>query len=128
MNSQVGQSLNDLSFSLCSILCLCISFRQEQFWIKNLEVSEWLHPQTRGLGYGLYRLGISTKLLLSWHLKLAGGYTQFSIPYFYTPLFNFLTLCISSPSPPMYDLVPSFTPPLSCTSYPLLLVSIFSPF
>jgi hypothetical protein len=49
MDPLVGQSLDDLSFSLCSTLCPCISFRQEQFWVKNLEMSGWPHPLTRGL-------------------------------------------------------------------------------
>jgi hypothetical protein len=42
-------------------------------------------------------------LLLSWHLGLSLGYPNFSIPHCYTPLFNFLTLCISPPSPPTPD-------------------------
>jgi hypothetical protein len=28
--------MDGLSFSLCSTLCPCISFRQEQFWVKIL--------------------------------------------------------------------------------------------
>ena len=36
MDPQVGQSLDGLSFSLGSTICLCISFRQEQIWIKIL--------------------------------------------------------------------------------------------
>ena len=36
VDPQVGQSLDDLSFSLCSILCPYISTRQEQFWVKFL--------------------------------------------------------------------------------------------
>jgi hypothetical protein len=34
MDPQVGQSLDGISFSLCSTLYHCISFRQEQFWVK----------------------------------------------------------------------------------------------
>ena len=49
MDPQVGQSLNGLSFSLCSTLCPSIPFRQEPFWVKNLEISGWPHPLTRGL-------------------------------------------------------------------------------
>ena len=45
-------------------------------------------------------------LLLSWHLGLSGGYPQFPIPHCYTPLFNFLTLCTSPPSPPIPDSSP----------------------
>ena len=58
MDLQVAQSLDVLSFSLCSTLCPHISFIQEQFWVKNLEMSVWLHPSTGGpcltLGCGLY--------------------------------------------------------------------------
>jgi hypothetical protein len=40
MDPYVGQSLNGLSFSLCSIFFFffgcCISFKQEQFWVKIL--------------------------------------------------------------------------------------------
>ena len=45
---KVGQSLDGLSFSFCSILCCCISFRQEKFWVKIFEMGEWLHPSTEG--------------------------------------------------------------------------------
>jgi hypothetical protein len=38
MDLQVGQSLDGLSFSLCSPLSSRISFRQEQFWVKILEM------------------------------------------------------------------------------------------
>jgi hypothetical protein len=47
--SLVGLSLDGLSFSLCSTFCPHISFRQEPFWVKNLEMSTWPHPSTRGL-------------------------------------------------------------------------------
>jgi hypothetical protein len=36
MDSQVWQSLYDFFFSFCSTLCLSISFRHEQFWVKIL--------------------------------------------------------------------------------------------
>ena len=45
----MGQSLDGLSFSLCSTLCPCISFRQEQFWVKILEMGRWPHLSTGGL-------------------------------------------------------------------------------
>jgi hypothetical protein len=51
------------------------------------------------------------KLLLSWHLGLSGCYPQFFIPNCYIPLFNFLILCTSPPSPPILDSSPSFSPP-----------------
>jgi hypothetical protein len=47
--------------------------------------------------------------LHSWHLGLSGGYPQFPIPQFYTPLFNFLTLRTSCFFP--YLILPSFPPP-----------------
>jgi hypothetical protein len=112
--SQVGQTLDGLSFSLCSTLCSCISFRQEQFWVKILEIVGWPHPSTIPNLWiwsqqvllphcGVLQLMSSPwgpgRLLFSWHLGLSGCYPQFSIPHCYTPLFNFLTLC-SSPSDP----------------------------
>ena len=48
MNCQMGQSLDGLSFSLCSTLSPCISFRQNQFWVKNFEMGGWPYPSTRG--------------------------------------------------------------------------------
>jgi hypothetical protein len=48
------------------------------------------------------------RLLLSKHLRLSGCYPQFSISHCYTPLFNFLTLCTSPPSPPIPDSDPLF--------------------
>jgi hypothetical protein len=48
-----------LSYSLCSTLCPHIFFRQEPFWVKNLEMSVW--PCLTS-GYGVYR---STRELLN---------------------------------------------------------------
>ena len=45
------QSLDDLSFSLCFTRCPFISFRQEQFWVKNFEMGGWPHPSTGGCDY-----------------------------------------------------------------------------
>jgi hypothetical protein len=81
-------------------------------------------------------LGISSlldlgSLLLSWHLGNAGGYPQVPISHCYTPLFKFLTLCISSQSPLIPDPVPLFShsPPLflPSPSNPLSPVSILFP-
>jgi hypothetical protein len=62
MDPQVGQSLDGLSFSLCSTLYPSISFRQEQFWVKILEVGGWPHSSTGGpcltSGYGLNRFSL----------------------------------------------------------------------
>ena len=48
--------------SLCSTFCPCISFRQEQFWIKILEMSGWPPSFNQGpcptSGYGLYRFSL----------------------------------------------------------------------
>jgi hypothetical protein len=46
-----GQSLDDLSFSLFSTPCLCISFIQEQFWVKILEMGGWPHFQRLFVNY-----------------------------------------------------------------------------
>jgi hypothetical protein len=127
--------------SLYSTLCSCISFRQEQFWAKLLEMGGWPHPSTEGLcltfGYGLPPLfGVFQKvsspwgperLLLFWHLGLSGCYPQFLIPHCYTPLFNFLTLCTSPPSLPIPDSAPFPFPLLSSSQVPptLYLIILF---
>jgi hypothetical protein len=76
-----------------------------------------------------YLLGPGS-LLLSWYLEFSGGYPQFPIPHCYTPLFNFLTLCRPSQSPPIPD--PAHFPPpplflLPSPSHPLPSVSILFP-
>ena len=135
MDSQVGQSLDGLSFSLYSTLCPCISFRQEQFWVKNLKSVRGPITQLGAVpNLWIWSLQIPSplcwifqlmssllspgSLLLSWHLGLSVGYPQFPIPHCYTPLFNFLTLCTSPQSPPIPDpspffLSPSLIPPKS---------------
>jgi hypothetical protein len=131
MDPQVGQSLDGLSFSLCSTFCPVISFRQEQFWVKILKMGWWPHPSTRGhaltTGYGLdwfslpfvgvFQLTSSTwgpwSLFLSWHLGLSGCYPQFPTPHYYIPLFNFLTFCTSPLSPPKPDSFPLLPSPSS---------------
>jgi hypothetical protein len=48
----VRQTLNGLSFSLCTIIfCPCVSIRQEQFWDKNFEMGRWPHPSNGGQVY-----------------------------------------------------------------------------
>ena len=135
MDPQVGQSLDSLSFILCSTLCPCISFRQEQLWVKILEMGGWPHPSIKGCVYPLDMVstgfpsplwGISAnaipsqmgpgRLLLSWHLGLSGCCPLFSIPHCYTPLFNFLILCTSPQSPPTPD--PALFPPPTLPSLP----------
>jgi hypothetical protein len=62
-------------------------------------------------------------LFLFWSLGLPSCYLQFPIPHCYTPLFNFLSLCTSTPSPPRPNPAPLFPrPPLSLPSpsHPLL--------
>jgi hypothetical protein len=110
----VRQSLDGLPFRLCSTLCPCISFKQGQFCVNIFEMGGWSHPSTRGAmpNHWIWSLqvfspflGISDTViptgpgsfLLSWHLGLSNGYSQFPTLYCYTPLFNFLTLCTSLP-------------------------------
>jgi hypothetical protein len=85
-----GAALDGLSLSLCSTLCPCISFRQEQLWVKILEMGGWPHPSTGEpcltSGYGLNRFSLPFvfqlmsslwgpwRLLISWHLGLSGCY------------------------------------------------------
>jgi hypothetical protein len=65
MNPQVGQSLDGLSFfSLCSTLCPCISFRQEQFWVNIFEIGGWSHPSTGGHVYILEEISSGCLSLL----------------------------------------------------------------
>ena len=91
------QSLDGLSFSICSTLCSCISFRQEQFWVKNFEMGGWPHPSTECHVFSLdmsfqvlfpfcwvFQLMLSSlspgNLLLLWHLELSNGYPHLPIP------------------------------------------------
>jgi hypothetical protein len=48
MDPEVGQSLDGRSFSLCSTLCPCISFRQKQFWVNIFEIGGCLYPSNWG--------------------------------------------------------------------------------
>ena len=81
-------------------------------WILSLQV---LPPMSSLLG--------PESLLFFWHLGLAGGYSQLPIPHCCTPLFKFLTLCLSSLSPLItapFSLSPSSLSPKSLplsTSY-----------
>jgi hypothetical protein len=97
---QVGQTLDGLSFRLCSTLCPCISFRQEQFWVKIFG-NGWVAPSLKQGAMpnlwiwsqqvllplcGVFQLMSSPwgprSLLLSWHLGLSGCYPQFPTPPF----------------------------------------------
>jgi hypothetical protein len=51
MDPQVRQSLDGLSFSLCSIFYPCLSFEQGHFWVENFEMCGWPHPSTGGCAY-----------------------------------------------------------------------------
>jgi len=100
------QSLDGLSFSLCSTLCPCISFRQKQFWVNIFEMCAWAHSSTGGLfltsGYDSTGslstlLGISAniiplgswKYLDSWYFGLPSGYPHFPIRHCYKHFFQF---------------------------------------
>jgi hypothetical protein len=93
---QVGQSLDGVSFSLCSTFCPHISFRQEQFWVKIL----WRDgpiPQPGAMpNLWIWSLQVLSplcwvfqlissplgpgSLLLFWHLGLADGYPSSASP------------------------------------------------
>ena len=127
MDPQVGESLDCLSFSFCSTLFPCISFRQKKFWTKFWEgVGVWptLNWPFITSGYGLYcslpffwafQLMSSQfcleSHLLSWHQGLSVGYPQFLTSPCYPPLINLLILCISPPSPLTLDPAPFFFSP-----------------
>ena len=46
MDLKMWRFLVGLSFSRCSIFSPCISFRQEQFWFKIVEMDRWSHVST----------------------------------------------------------------------------------
>ena len=60
IDTKIGQSLDGLSFNLCSMFCLFLSFGQEHFWVKIFEMDGWPQPSTGGpclsTGGSLYRL------------------------------------------------------------------------
>jgi hypothetical protein len=96
MDAQVGQSLDGLSFSLCSTLCPCISVRQEQFWVKVLEMyvtpslywGPWLTSK-----YGLYRFSLPFVGYFNCHPHgILGGSC-------FPGIWDFLVATPSSPSP-----------------------------
>jgi hypothetical protein len=51
MDPTVEQSLDGLSFNLCSTFCPCVFFRQEKFGLRDYEMSGWPHPSTGGHAY-----------------------------------------------------------------------------
>ena len=78
------------------------------FWIWSLQVLPLLCWAFQLISSPLG----SGSLLLSWHLGLAGGFPQFPIPHWYTPLFKFLRLCMPFLSPPLLLSVPLYPLPL----------------
>ena len=134
---QMGQSLGGLSFCLCSTICPHISFRQEKFWVKNLEMSGWPHPSTGTLPslwiwslqvllplYWAFQLISSPlgprSLLLSWHLRLAWlplvlhCYTPLN-PLYNIPISSHTRTCPLFPSPS--SLPPKSLPPFISYEY-----------
>jgi hypothetical protein len=73
--SPVPQSLDGPSFSLCFTLCPCISCRQEQWWVKILEMGGGPIPQPEEAcltsGYRLDRLSLfSVVVVVSFFIRL----------------------------------------------------------
>jgi hypothetical protein len=101
--------------SVCSIFCPCISFRQEQFWIKNFEgqlVTTSLHwGPCLSTGGGLF----------SFHLPTVGQFWLRSPPLSSgsLPQAKFLGLSRSSPKP---------SPLLLHISWPSRLLSYLPPY
>jgi hypothetical protein len=56
----VGQSLDGLSFSLCSNFGSCISFRQEQSRVKIFEMGVWSYLSTGDRAYLLEVISTGT--------------------------------------------------------------------
>jgi hypothetical protein len=86
-------------------------------------MSEWPNPASRTLSnlwiwslqvlsplFWAFQLISSSlcswSILFSCHLRLCSGYPQFPIPHWYKPLIKFLTLFMSSLSPPIPDPAP----------------------
>jgi hypothetical protein len=122
---QVRQSLDGLSFSLCSIFFVPVfPLDRNIFWVRNCEMSRWPHSFTRGLAYLLEVVSTGCIYLLlcisanvipvgSWELfaSLASGTFQWLSlvphPHCSIFLFNFLTLSTSLPSPSVQPRFPS---------------------
>jgi len=112
-DSQVGQSLDRPSLNLCSKFCPCSSFRQEYFWVNNLEM---------GVGFREPLIFLESGTLQS----------VFSVPQ--SPLhflFDYLTLHNSCMSPPITYTAPLVPlPPLFLQDHPLPpppLITLFCP-
>jgi hypothetical protein len=70
----LGGAVSGWSFlQSCFTFCPCISFRQEQFWVKIVEMGGWPHPSKGGCAYPLdiISTGSITRLLgiSSWAWK-----------------------------------------------------------
>ena len=135
INPQVGQSLDGLSFSLCSTLCSCISFRQKQFCVESLEMGGWPLPSTRRTwltsGYALHRFSFPIcgifqimsspwglgRLLISCHLGISGGYHQFPIPVQYSDALYISSHTLFFPYLPPLLFPPKSLPPSTSLDY-----------
>ena len=70
MDPYVEQSLDGLSFSLCSTLCPYISFRQGQFWVKILVMGGEHIPQL-GAMHNLWIWTLHVSSPLCWVFQLS---------------------------------------------------------
>jgi hypothetical protein len=126
----VGQSLDDLSFSLYFIFCPCFPLYRNN---SGLKILRWVGCPVPPLGVMLIYLMWSLQVLspfcwifwlmssmlgpgnlsFPWYLGLSSGYHKFPIPHCYIFLFSFLTFC-PLPSFPTTDPAHPFpSPPLS---------------
>jgi hypothetical protein len=115
-------SLDGLSFNLCSMFCLFLSFGQEHFWVKIFEMPGWPHVSTGGR---VYLLEVVSRgcISLYWVLQLKSyleascfpGVWNFLVgtPVLHPPL---LHISIHSPDPLYFSPVPSRT--CSCPPFP----------
>jgi hypothetical protein len=149
MDPQVEHCLDVLSFSLCSTLCPCISFRQEQLWVKILEMGGWPHPSIKGCVYPLDMvstgfpfplLDISANVIPtgSWeplaflasgtflwlppvsHPPLLHTPVQFPDPLYFSPVSSHTCSCSLSLPSPLFLLSPSHPLPPVIILFPLL--------
>jgi hypothetical protein len=133
----VRQSLDGLSFSLCSTLCPYISFREGQFCVNIFEMGGWPYSSTRAMpNLWMYMLstgpltflsGISANVIpvVSWEplafLESGTFYWLFQVPY--PPM---LHNSFQHPDPLYFS--PVSSPTWSCPSPPPPSLSLPGPY
>jgi len=141
MDPKVRQSLEGLAFYFCSIFCPCISFRQEQFQVKNFEMVGGLILQLGAVPiYWRWPVQILSPFVWVFLVISCGESLEPLLPGFWDFLvaattviyffpFSWPSVLLSHPCPNLIP-PPSFpSPPLSlpCRFFPLPPVIILFP-